>query len=36
MDFVARVEDDHDRRIRNLSLTPKGHAFYKKLLAINA
>ena len=32
MNFIERVEDDHDRRLRNLSLTPKGKAFYKRLL----
>lgn len=33
--FVDRVSDDYDRRIRNLSLTPKGRDFYDKLIELD-
>lgn len=36
MGFVERVENDFDRRLRELTLTPKGKAFYKRLLEINS
>lgn len=32
MDFVERVVDDYDRRLRNLTLTKKGKEFYKKVM----
>jgi DNA-binding MarR family transcriptional regulator len=35
MNFIDRVPDDHDRRIRNLSLTPRGKLFHKRLLETN-
>ncbi|CAB4125035.1 MarR Transcriptional regulators [uncultured Caudovirales phage] len=31
--FVARTEDDYDRRQKNLTLTKTGRAFYAKLKA---
>jgi DNA-binding MarR family transcriptional regulator len=31
MGFVTRTADDYDRRMRNLTLTPRGKAFYAKL-----
>ena len=31
MGFVQRVEDQTDRRMKSLSLTKKGQAFYDKL-----
>lgn len=31
MGFINREEDDYDRRMRNLTLTKKGQAFYNKL-----
>lgn len=31
--FIRREEDDYDRRIRNLTLTKKGQAFYDQLKA---
>ena len=33
-DFVSREEDPNDRRIRVLTLTPKGKAFYERLRAV--
>ena len=29
--FIKREEDDYDRRMRNLTLTKKGQAFYDQL-----
>ena len=29
--FIDRVEDDYDRRLRNLKLTPDGKEFFEKL-----
>ena len=36
MGFIERVQDDYDRRLRNLSLTAKGKVFYKKLMEVSA
>jgi DNA-binding MarR family transcriptional regulator len=36
MGFIERVQDDYDRRIRNLSLTTKGKSFYKRLMEVSA
>jgi DNA-binding MarR family transcriptional regulator len=33
--FVERVEDDYDRRIKQLTLTPLGRSFYTQLLELN-
>jgi DNA-binding MarR family transcriptional regulator len=30
--FIERIEGDHDRRFKELTLTPNGQAFYKRLL----
>lgn len=32
MNFIERVEGDYDRRFKELTLTPIGKAFYKRLL----
>jgi DNA-binding MarR family transcriptional regulator len=34
--FIDRVEGDHDRRFKELTLSPRGKDFYKKLLAAAA
>lgn len=34
MNFIERVEDDHDRRFKELTLTTAGKKFYQELLAI--
>src|SRR5690349_16337336 len=33
MGFIERVENDYDRRVRELALTPRGEAFYRRLKA---
>ncbi|HEY0329778.1 MAG TPA: MarR family transcriptional regulator [Rhodopseudomonas sp.] len=36
MKFIERVENDYDRRFRELTLTPAGKQFYKELQQVMA
>ena len=33
--FIQREEDDHDRRLKNLMLTPSGQKFFDELRGMN-
>lgn len=32
--YIERTQDDYDRRMRNLTLTKRGHVFYEKIKGI--